>query len=245
MEMDIDEYGGLAHLTLDPSSSSPYPLEIIHEDAHLLVAFKRHRQPVQSDKTGHPTLFNQICLSLKERYQTHEKIYLGLIHRLDRPAAGLIVFAKSKLGAANLSDQFRKRTIKKKYLALTENIPKNNSGRLSGYLSTPTVGPSLVHDEPLPNTKPAELEYRVLESHKNRCLVEVKLLTGRRHQIRAQMAQIGCSLLGDGKYGSSIPYLPGSIALVAEELGFNHPANNKDILIKLPPNLSSVRQWAP
>lgn len=219
------------------------PLKILFEDDHILVVFKPHRVPVQTDETGHPTLFAQICVWLKEQSKSSERVYLGMVHRLDRAAAGLLVFAKNSGTTTDLSAQFRERIIGKIYEALVEGTPKNPIGHLVHYLSYPADGPTTISEAQIPGAKRAELEYQVLESYEKNSLVRIKLLTGRRHQIRAQIAEIGYPLLGDGRYGATTPYLPGSIALVAQELHFRHPHTKLEMQFHLPLELSSIRNF--
>ncbi len=219
------------------------PIQILFEDNELIVVFKPHRTPIQKDKTGHPNLFEQVCLYLKEKHQVSEKIYLGMVHRIDRAASGIIVFAKTSQAANHLSEQFRNRTVEKFYEALVENKPNEQSGKLISYLSSPDEGPSLVYAVETQGTKKAELNFEVIGTKSQLSLVRIKLLTGRRHQIRAQLAAIGCPLLGDGKYGSKTPFLTGSIALVARELSFLHPTTNKVQQFQIPSSLSSVNQF--
>ncbi|MFM8270656.1 MAG: RluA family pseudouridine synthase [Pseudomonadota bacterium] len=218
-------------------------LKVIHEDNHLLLVFKPHRQLIQSDQLGSPTLFLQICDWLKEKYQKPGKVFLGMVHRLDRPAAGLVVFAKTSKGASRLSEQIRAKEMKKKYQMVVQGEFKNSSGECVHYLSDPESGRSQVFDEPREHTKKAELFYRVLEVKKGLSLVEVDLITGRRHQIRAQMAHLGFPIVGDGRYGASLFFKEGSIALVATQLGFKHPTTREMMSFDLPDELNSAKRF--
>ncbi len=238
MELSSKEF---ARLVVDPESASPPPLEILFEDSQCVVVFKPHRLLIQRDQAHNANLFDLVCSYRRQKEQTADKVYLGMVHRLDRPASGVVVFAKTPLAAADLSLSFRDRKVGKTYEALVEGTPKNECGHLIQYLSSPEEGPSRVYENEVPGTKKAELEYRVLQSYPAISLIEVKLHTGRRHQIRAQLASLGCPILGDGRYGSTTPYLPGSIALVAQTLRFLHPTEKNDATFQLPEKLSSVR----
>lgn len=218
-------------------------LKVIHEDNHLLVVFKPHRQLIQADQSGSPTLFLQICQWLKEKYQKPGNVFLGMVHRLDRPAAGLVVFAKTSKGASRLSEQIRAKTMRKKYQLIVQGEFKNPTGHCIHYLTDPQDGQSKVFEEMLEQTKKAELFYQVLEVKKGLSLVEVELITGRRHQIRAQMAYLGCPLLGDGRYGATVYFQEGSIALVASELEFIHPTTQQILRFELPKELNSVKRY--
>lgn len=218
-------------------------LKVIYEDNHVLVVFKPHRQLIQSDQSGSPTLFLQICQWLKEKYQKPGNVFLGMVHRLDRPAAGLVVFAKTSKGASRLSEQIRARAMKKKYQLIVQGEVTPPSGKCSHFLSVPNDGRSQIFDSQKEDTKKAELLYQVLETKKGLSLVEVDLITGRRHQIRAQMAHLGFPLLGDGRYGANLFFKEGSIALVASFLEFQHPTTQEVMRFDLPQELNSVKRF--
>jgi len=219
-------------------------LKVIFEDNHLLVVFKPHRLLIQSDESGSPTLFLQICQWIKEKYQKPGNVFLGMVHRLDRPASGLVVFAKTSKGASRLSEQIRAKAMKKKYQLIVQGELKTREGHCVHYLTNPGDGRSQVFETMVPESKRAELLYRVLGVKDGVSLVEVELITGRRHQIRAQMAHLGCPILGDGRYGSTQFFREGAIALVASELGFQHPTSPKELKFELPKELNSVaRYW--
>jgi 23S rRNA pseudouridine1911/1915/1917 synthase len=218
-------------------------LKVVYEDNHVLVVFKPHRLLIQSDQSGSPTLFLQICEWLKEKYQKPGKVFLGMVHRLDRPAAGLVVFAKTSKGASRLSEQIRAKEMAKKYQILVQGEFTTPGGNCIHYLTDPGGGRSEVFEEPMKDTKKAELNYRVLGVKKGLSWVEVDLITGRRHQIRAQMAHLGFPIMGDGRYGASLFFREGSIALVASELGFKHPTTKETLVFVLPDELNSVKRF--
>jgi len=217
-------------------------LNVIHEDNHLLVVFKPHRLLIQSDERGGPTLFRQACEWLKEKYQKPGNVYLGMIHRLDRPVSGLVVFGKTSKGASRLSEQMRQKNIKKKYLALVEGRINPPSGVCTHFITPPLDSRSLVFEKEQEGTKKAELAYEVLASKNNYSLVSIDLITGRRHQIRAQLAHLGSPIVGDGRYGAKTPFLEGSIALIASELKLSHPTTDELLHFKVPTHLNFVEE---
>jgi len=218
--------------------------QVIYEDNHLLVVFKPHRLLVQSDASSDPTLFLHLCSWLKEKYKKPGNVYLGMIHRLDRPAAGLLVFAKTSKGASRLSEQMRSQRIKKKYQAVVEGVVAEDFGRCVGYLSDPEQGRAQVFDSERPDSKRAELTYRVLERKKSATWLEIQLVTGRRHQIRTQMAHLGHPLIGDIRYGGKQVFFEGAIALVASQLSIEHPVSQQTMDFEVPAELNSVlRYW--
>lgn len=225
------------------TSSLGESLQVVYEDNHVLVVFKPHRLLIQSDQSGSPTLFLQICEWLKEKYQKPGNVFLGMVHRLDRPAAGLVVFAKTSKGAGRLSEQIRAKEMKKKYQLLVQGEVKPPSGTCVHYLTDPEGGRSEVFEEPRESAKKAELAYQVLGVKKGLSLVEVDLITGRRHQIRAQMAHLGFPILGDGRYGASLFYKEGSIALVSSQLGFKHPTTKEELVFNIPDELNTVKRF--
>lgn len=249
MEIQTQEYAScltllpwlqIRMLIADPEEKSSLPIEVLFEDEHLIAVFKPHRMPIQSEKHGHAHLFEQTCQWIKGKEKTQEKIFLGMVHRLDRPVSGVVLFAKSSKVASHLSSQFRERRVGKVYEALVQGRISEKKGVLSSFLLQPDEGPSQVYAEKVEGSKHARLEYQVVESYEKYSRLEIKLITGRRHQIRAQMSSIGYPVVGDGKYGSSIAYFQGSIALIAKELIFVHPIINKTQTIRLPDFYSSI-----
>lgn len=177
-------------------------IPILYEDNHLLIVQKPVNIPVQGDCTKDDDLLNMLKRDLKIRYQKPGNVYLGLVHRLDRPAGGVMVFAKTSKAASRLSDAVRRRAIKRGYLAVVRNTPPEEQGILEHYLvkdsrqnKVYTVPP---HHK---NAKKAVLKYQVMAKRKNLSLLYVELHTGRPHQIRVQLSAVGCPLYGDQKYG--------------------------------------------
>lgn len=179
-------------------------LEVLYEDNHIIAVYKPAGMLVQGDHSGDPTLMDEVKYFLKQKYNKPGNVFLGMLHRLDRPVAGIVLFAKTSKGASRLSEQFRKRTIKKVYHCLVEGIPAPAQGTLVHFLKkderTNTVEVSLTE---VPDSQRAELDYEVVDVYDTGyALVKVVLKTGRSHQIRAQISSLGTPIVGDVKYGS-------------------------------------------
>jgi len=172
---------------------------------------------------------------IKTEYKKPGKVFLGLVHRLDRPVSGIVVFARTSKGASRLSEQFRKQTTKKIYRALVEGTPQSQQASLTHYLRKEKSLKATVFPRATPNTKEALLDYEVIETLQNTSLLDIHLHTGRFHQIRAQLAFIGHPIVGDKKYGAHSALPEGQIALHAQRMLFNHPASKEEIIIDCPP----------
>lgn len=203
-------------------------LRILYEDNHLIAVYKSAGILVQGDKTGDPCLMDEVKRYLKEKYQKPGNVFLGLLHRLDRPVLGIVLFAKTGKGASRLSEQFRSHTVEKRYVTLVEGCPKEKSKMLIHYIKknqqTNTV---TVYDRETPDALYAELSYEVIAKGEKTSLLEVTLKTGRSHQIRAQLARIGCPIVGDVKYGATKPLSDASVALCAVSLSFSTATGNE------------------
>ncbi|MFH0857757.1 MAG: RNA pseudouridine synthase [Candidatus Magasanikbacteria bacterium] len=195
-------------------------VEVLYEDNHLIAVWKPAGMLVQGDETGDTCLMDEVKQYLKEKYNKPGNVFLGLLHRLDRPVSGIVLFAKTSKGASRLSEQIRNHTVKKVYHALVTGNPPKKGTLVHYILKDEKKNTVTVFDEPKKEALRAELEYTVLETDEKHSLVEVHLITGRPHQIRAQFSHIGHPLLGDTKYGSREKYAHGDIALSAVELGF-------------------------
>jgi 23S rRNA pseudouridine1911/1915/1917 synthase len=206
-------------------------IDILYEDNHLIAVNKPVGLLVQGDETGDECLMDQVKDYLKKTYQKPGNVFLGLLHRIDRPAAGIVLFAKTSKGASRLTAQFRGRTIKKVYYALLEGMPKEKKGTLVHYLRKDHQRNIVsAYDEERPDTMEAELSYEVVNDRKGDALVKIDLKTGRPHQIRAQFAAIGHKVFGDKKYGARSKYADGKgIALCATELHFKTATGDKDV----------------
>jgi len=207
-------------------------LEVLYEDNHLIAVWKPAKMLVQGDQTGDICLMDEVKAYLKEKYQKSGNVFLGLLHRLDRPVAGIVLFAKTSKGAARLSEQIRTHKVKKTYHALVSGQLASNATLINYIKKEEVVNRVEVFDEPHVDALYAELDYTVEIGNKNVSLVKMNLKTGRPHQIRAQFAHIGHPLVGDVKYGSQIPYREGEIALAATELCFETATTQEIISLK-------------
>ena len=217
-------------------------IKILYEDNHLLGIYKPPGMLIQGDKTGDLSLLDWAKAWIKNRYQKPGKVFLGLVHRLDRPVAGVALFARTSKAASRISAQIRNRDVEKIYWAVVEGIPALSEGRSELYLAR-TRNKSLVTRPDDPSGKKAVLHYRVLESIARCSLVEVTLVTGRHHQIRSQFSAMGHPILGDVKYGSSGNLKPGTIALLSKRLSCRHPTKDSEVIIESP--LPENWPWPP
>lgn len=207
---------------------------VLFEDNHLLGLYKPAGLAVQGDITGEDSLLDLAKEWLKERYRKPGKVFLGLVHRLDQPVAGAMVFCRTSKAARRLSEQFRKGEVIKRYLAVVEGFLSDSSGRLVDYLKRVPNRSSRVLSGADPRGREARLEFRVLDRRMDSSLVEIRLETGRHHQIRVQMSNIGHPVLGDMRYGASAPLGYGQIALLATEIVLKHPTSHTEICIRSP-----------
>ena len=210
---------------------------ILFEDNHLLVVNKLPSEIVQGDKTGDEPLPERIKSFLKEKYQKPGNVFCGVVHRLDRPTSGVVVFAKTSKALERLNAQFREKETNKTYWAIVENKPKELKGSLRDYLKkNESQNKSYAVNESTPGAKLALLHYQLLASSDRYHLLEVTIETGRHHQIRAQLSNIGCIIKGDLKYGAKRANKDASIGLHARSLRFFHPTTKEEItLIANPP----------
>ncbi|MFM7299682.1 MAG: RluA family pseudouridine synthase [Crocinitomicaceae bacterium] len=214
---------------------------ILFEDNHLLVVNKLPSEIVQGDKTGDEPLPERIKSFLKEKYQKPGNVFCGVIHRLDRPTSGVVVFAKTSKALERLNAQFREKETNKTYWAIVENKPKEPKGSLKDYLKkNETQNKSYVVNENSPGAKLALLNYELMASSANYHLLEVTIETGRHHQIRAQLSKIGCIIKGDLKYGAKRANKDASIGLHARSLRFLHPTTKEEITIVANPPADAV-----
>ena len=211
------------------------PDDILYEDNHLLVVNKRCGDLVQPDPSGESALEDQIKEFLRQRDAKPGDVFLGVVHRIDRPVSGAVLFAKTSKALVRLNEMIREGRIRKIYWALTEQTPDPVEGRLVHYLLRDgRTNRSRVYDSPRPETKRAELCYRTVGASTRYTLVEVELLTGRHHQIRAQLAKIGCPIRGDLKYGAKRSLPGGGIALHSRTVAFEHPVRREPVEITAP-----------
>lgn len=209
-------------------------LEILYEDNHCLAVNKPARLLTMGDSTGQPTLLDHCKQYIKAQYNKPGAVFLGVVHRLDRPVSGVILFARTSKAAARLSEQFRARTINKVYRAIVSGRAPERETVLQDWLwKDPGRNVTQIVPPHTPGARQAALSLRGLSQKDDRCLVEIRPVTGRSHQIRVQLAQRGWPILGDAKYGSKIR-LGGEIALHAHALTFEHPTKKEPLTISAP-----------
>jgi len=215
--------------------------EILFEDNHLLIINKKPGELAQGDNTGDVPLIDLLKEFIKIRDNKPGNVFLGLIHRLDRPTSGILVFAKTGKALARMNELFKTREVQKTYWAIVEGKPEKQFERLEHYLKkNPKNNKVTVYTKPTSDTKIAILEYKVLGNLDNYSLLEVDLFTGRSHQIRSQLSFIGHSIKGDLKYGAKRSNPDGSISLHARKISFIHPVKKEDITIIAPPPNDSL-----
>lgn len=211
----------------------------LYEDNHIIIVSKRSGEIVQGDKTGDEPLSETVKQYIKEKYHKPGNVFLGVVHRLDRPVWGLVVFAKTSKALTRLNKMFKEGQVHKTYWAITKNAPPAEEGVLTDWLvRNERQNKSYAHPQEVPNAKKAVLKYRVIAHSDRYHLIEVNLLTGRHHQIRCQLANMGCAIKGDLKYGAPRSNPDGSISLLARRITFVHPVSKENIVVKapLPPN---------
>ena len=217
-------------------------MEILYEDNHIIIVNKHPGEIVQGDKTGDRPLVEDVRQYIKERYAKPGNVFCGVVHRLDRPVWGLVVFAKTSKALSRLNEMFRNGLVRKTYRAITRNMPETAEGRIVSYItSTDRNNKSYAWTQPRPGAKQAALTYRHIASSDRYHLLEINLETGRKHQIRVQLASIGCPIRGDLKYGDKRSNPDGSISLQAFRIEFEHPVSHENICVTAP--LPNDRLW--
>ena len=221
---------------------APLAPHILYEDNHIIVAVKPAGTPSQGDISGDEAILDTLKDYVKTSKQKPGEAFLGLLHRLDRPVGGVMVFARTSKAAGRLSEQFRKRTVKKAYLAVVEGTPPEEKGELRHFLiKDEQANRTKASLREIAGAKPAILEYEVVARHPMYTLLKVILHTGRSHQIRAQLSAVGCPIVGDLKYGSSTTTDGKSIALWSYLLTVVHPTLKEEMTFTAPP--SGVFPW--
>lgn len=220
-------------------------IPILYEDNHLLVVEKPVNIPVQEDRSGDLDLLSALKVDLKRRFNKPGNVYLGLVHRLDRPVGGVMVFAKTSKAASRLSDQLRRGTIDRKYLAVLRGVPKKRQATLRHFLyKNRNKNQVFSVKGNHPEAKAASLDYEVLKTVSNNSLLSVRLHTGRSHQIRVQLATEGYPLYGDQKYGEQVNKPGEQIALWAHTLEFEHPTTKEVMCFQSqPPTVYPWELW--
>ena len=208
-------------------------MKIVYEDNHVIIASKRSGEIVQGDKTGDRTLADDVKEYIKEKYAKPGNVFLGVTHRLDRPVWGLVVFAKTSKALARLNDMFRNGEVHKTYWAICQNAPAEPEATLTHRITrNEKQNKSYAYDREVPGSKKAVLHYRTISRSERYTLVEIELMTGRHHQIRCQLAKIGCPIKGDLKYGARRSNPDGSISLLARKVEFIHPVSKERICVE-------------
>ena len=208
-------------------------MKIVYEDNHVIIASKRSGEIVQGDKTGDRTLADDVKEYIKEKYAKPGNVFLGVTHRLDRPVWGLVVFAKTSKALARLNDMFRNGEVHKTYWAICQNAPAEPEATLTHWITrNEKQNKSYAYDKEVPGSKKAVLHYRTISRSERYTLVEIELMTGRHHQIRCQLAKIGCPIKGDLKYGARRSNPDGSISLLARKVEFIHPVSKERICVE-------------
>jgi 23S rRNA pseudouridine1911/1915/1917 synthase len=208
-------------------------VKILYEDNHLIVAVKPAGVLSQSDGSDAPDMLTILKAYIKDKYSKPGEVYLGLVHRLDRPVSGVMVFARTSKAASRLSEQIRTRRVEKLYRAVVQGRLEG-TGRLENYiLKDPSANKVTVYDREVPGAKHAVLEYRSVRASDDRSLIEIRLGTGRAHQIRAQFANAGHPLLGDRRYGNTV-LRDGDICLQSFKLAFDHPTKGERMSFEIP-----------
>lgn len=216
------------------SLSSPSPLQIIFVDSHLIAVHKPAGWLTQSDAPGTPNLLEATRQWIKNEYKKPGNVYLGLVHRLDRPVSGVVLFARTSKAAGRISQQFRERTVQKIYRVCVAGVPKISEATLVHYLRKEKSLKATVFPRPTPDAKKAELDYRVVTAGSQASELEIILRTGRFHQIRAQLAFVGHPVVGDRKYGSARTLPEQQIALYARQIKLQHPTTQEEIVVESP-----------
>ena len=217
-------------------------MKVIYEDNHIIIVAKTSGEIVQGDKTGDTPLSELVKQYIKEKYQKPGEVFLGVVHRLDRPVSGLVVFARTSKALARLNRMFAEGEVHKTYWAIVETLPRGNGAPpssesilLTHYLvRNEKQNKSYAYDREVPHSKKAQLRYRVISRGDRYDLLEIQLLTGRHHQIRCQLAKMGHPIKGDLKYGAPRSNPDGSISLLSRRVEFIQPVSKEQIVVEAP-----------
>jgi 23S rRNA pseudouridine1911/1915/1917 synthase len=207
-------------------------VEILYEDNHIIAVYKRSSDLAQGDKTGDVSLDTEVKRYLAEKYKKPGEVFLGVVHRLDRPVSGVLLYARTSKALERLNEMFRDKQVKKTYLAIVKEQPPEEEATITHFLKkNETQNKSYVFDKEVKGSKSASLTYRIKGRSERFYLLEIELHTGRHHQIRAQLAKIGCPIKGDLKYGFPRSNEDGSISLFARKVEFIHPVKKEPVTI--------------
>lgn len=217
-------------------------MQVIYEDNHLIIVNKNCSEIVQGDKTGDKPLSETVKEYIKEKYAKPGNVFLGVVHRLDRPVSGLVMFARTSKALSRLSEMFRNGDVHKTYWAIVKNRPPADEGELINWLTrNERQNKSYAYDKEVPHSKKAVLEYKLIGHSDRYYLLEINLKTGRHHQIRCQLAKLGCPIKGDLKYGFPRSNPDGGISLLSRQVSFIHPVSKKLIEVEAP--LPNDKLW--
>ena len=206
--------------------------EILYEDNHIIAVYKKSSDLVQGDKSGDDSLDNQVKKYISKKYNKPGEAFLGVVHRLDRPVSGVLIFARTSKALERLNEMFRTRQVKKIYWAIVKERPPEDEATISHFMKKiESQNKSYTYDTEVKGSKEASLTYKMLGRSDRYYLLEIELHTGRHHQIRAQLAAIGCPVKGDLKYGFPRSNDDGGISLFAREISFIHPVKKENITI--------------
>lgn len=215
--------------------STKHNLDVLYEDNHIIAVNKRVGDIVQGDKTGDKPLSDVVKEYIKDKYSKPGEVFLGVVHRLDRPTTGIVVFARTSKALTRLNELFKNRETKKTYWAVVKNRPAEKSATLTHYLKrNEKTNTSKAHANEVPESKIARLDYTIIKQLDSYTALEINLHTGRHHQIRAQLSAIGSPIKGDLKYGAARSNVDGGIHLHARRLSFIHPVSKEDLTITAP-----------
>ena len=211
-------------------------MEVVYEDNHIIIVNKKSGEIVQGDKTGDRPLSDIVKDYIKEKYAKPGAVFLGVVHRLDRPVSGLVVFARTSKALTRLNKMFAEGEVHKTYWAIVPKSPDFEGFRTLEHwlVRNEKQNKSYAYDHEKPNAKKAILKYRILNHSDNYSLLEVNLMTGRHHQIRCQLAAMGCPIKGDLKYGAPRSNPDGSISLLSRRVEFVHPVSKETIIVEAP-----------
>jgi pseudouridylate synthase len=210
-------------------------MEVLYEDNHIIIVYKEAGEIVQGDKTGDEPLSEIVKRWIKEKYQKPGNVFLGIVHRLDRPVSGLVVFAKTSKALTRLNNMFRNGEVHKTYWAIVTRPPFEKEATLTDWLvRNERQNKSYAYNHQVPTSKKSILHYKVINQSERYTLLEINLMTGRHHQIRCQLSNMDCPIKGDLKYGAQRSNSDGSISLLSHRIEFIHPVSKENICVESP-----------
>ena len=210
-------------------------MQVLYEDNHIIIVYKEAGEIVQGDKSGDEPLSETVRRWIKEKYQKPGNVFLGIVHRLDRPVSGLVIFAKTSKALARLNNMFRNGEVHKTYWAIVTRPPFEPEATLTDWLvRNERQNKSYAYNHQVPTSKKSILHYKIINRSDRYTLLEINLMTGRHHQIRCQLSNMDCPIKGDLKYGAPRSNPDGSISLLSHRVEFVHPASKENICIESP-----------